>query len=66
MVNEDNWIPVRWYCPHCSHLITGYRNAKGDVKQECGYCGTVMLRRKISRKHISLDIYAPKAEYAMN
>ena len=66
MVKEERWVPIKWYCPHCGHLIVGYKNSKGDIKQECGYCGTVMLRRKINRKHICLDIFAPETECAVN
>lgn len=53
-------LPVRRYCPNCGHISSGYRGENGIAKMNCSICGTVFISKLKSRRHDSMDIYAPK------
>ena len=59
MSNEDEWRPFSWHCANCGNIVTGFKNAKGDIKVECSRCHTVMVRKIKSRRHDTIDTYAP-------
>jgi len=59
-MNYENWKPYPMYCLNCGELIFGFRNDEGVVKGECKRCGTVFVRRFRSRRHESIDVFAPK------
>lgn len=48
----NNWQPFKWYCPNCGQLIVAYKNSKGEIKQTCSKCGTVMFRLNKSRRFV--------------
>lgn len=60
MSRNNDWEPLSWYCSNCGHLVTGYKNANGDIKVECKICHIVMVRKIKSRKHDTIDLYASK------
>lgn len=59
MKEYDEWRPFSWYCANCGHMVTGYKNKKGDIKVECTVCRVVMVRTLKGRRHDSIDLYAP-------
>ena len=56
----ENWQPFTMYCPNCGNRVTGYKNDEGVIKMDCGRCTTVLVRRFKSRRHETIDVYAPK------
>lgn len=56
----NNWQPFKWYCPNCGQLIVAYKNSKGEIKQTCSKCETVMFRLNKSRRFVSIDMKLPK------
>lgn len=62
----DEWIPFSWHCANCGSLVTGYKNAQGDIKVQCGRCHAVMVRIMKSRRHDTIEMYAPKGEAHAN
>ena len=55
----EEWTPFSWHCSNCGTIVTGYKNAKGDIKVECSRCHVVMVRRIKGRRHDTIDLYAP-------
>lgn len=54
--------PVLHICLNCRREITGIRDLTGRTKIRCPHCGTVTISQAMSRRHISVDIYAPKGQ----
>lgn len=61
--HSEAWTPFSWHCPHCGNLTQAHMSANGTMKTKCASCCTVLVRRKIGRRHIRLDVYAPKKEH---
>ena len=66
MNRVDDWIPFSWHCANCGAIVTGYKNANGDIKVECSRCHVVMVRKIKSRRHDTFDMYAPKGQEHLN
>lgn len=62
MVKHDEWAPFSWHCSNCGTIVTGYKNAQGDIKVECTRCHVVMVRKMKGRRHDTIDLYAPKGQ----
>ena len=60
------WKLAMMYCPNCGHLVMGYRNEDGIAKMECPVCKLCMVSKQKSRRHETLDIYAPVGQVALN
>lgn len=58
MITEGGWTPFSWYCPNCGTIVTGYRSQNGFIKVVCGKCNTTMIRKIMSKKHDTIDVYA--------
>ena len=52
--------PVPFVCLNCHEEIIGIRDVNGVTKVKCPHCGTVTVSRVMSRRHVSLDVYAPE------
>lgn len=61
--HSEAWTPFSWHCPHCGNLAQAHMSASGTMKAKCASCCTVLVRRKMGRRHIRLDVYAPKKEH---
>lgn len=46
-------------CINCMIGIPGTREADGSVKAKCPSCGTTVISRRLSRRHMRLEIFAP-------
>ena len=58
-MKNDQWAVYTWYCVNCAAKVTGYPNPEGRIKCTCGRCGSVMVRTIRSRRHDSIEVYAP-------
>ena len=43
-------------------IVVGYRNAQGAIKVQCNRCRVVMVRKIKSRRHSTIDVYAPEGQ----
>lgn len=59
MKEYADWEPFSWYCPNCGALVTGYKNAQGDIKLVCDRCKIVMIRKFHGRRHDTIDMVKP-------
>lgn len=59
---EEIWVPFSWYCSNCGAIVTGYKNQNNDIKVQCSRCQVVMVRRFKSRKHDTIDLFAPEGQ----
>ena len=57
---KETWVPIAWHCPHCGNRSQAQKTAGDTIKAECAGCLTVMVRRRIGRRHTRFDIYAPR------
>lgn len=53
---------VKVICNNCFRSEYGVRDATGLIKFQCPYCGTVSVSKAMSRRHVQIDIYAPKGQ----
>lgn len=60
MRTAEEWIPFSWHCSNCGNVVTGYKNQNGDIKVQCSKCHVVMIRKFKSKKHDTIDVFAPK------
>ena len=56
--------PVKYFCVNCKKEIIGSQDENGKMRASCPYCGTVMVSQIKGRRHVQLDVYAPKGQYA--
>lgn len=49
-----------WHCPNCGTEVTGIRDGEGYVRVRCAGCGAFMVYKRISRRRINIDAFAPK------
>ncbi len=61
MQSNDVWTPTQWHCLGCGSLVTGFTNARGDIKVECKVCKMVMVRTVKGQRHSTVETYTPKA-----
>lgn len=59
MAKHDEWVPLSWHCSNCGGIVSGFKNANGDIKTECKKCHVVMVRTIKGRRHDTIDLYAP-------
>lgn len=56
------WHAFSMFCSNCGNHLTGYKNAEGLIKIECGRCHSVSVRKVIGRRHNRIDVYAPQGQ----
>ncbi len=56
-------VPV--ICINCGKRVSGIRELNGVTKVKCPHCGTVMVSKAVSRRHIVCDVYAPEGQLLM-
>ena len=62
MENYNESRPVVAECFNCHHKQVALRTPDGLTKMKCGYCGAVSVSKVKSRRHLQVDIYAPKGQ----
>ena len=55
--------PIKCFCVNCMNEITGLQDENGKMRVSCSRCGTVTVSQVMGRRHIQLDVYAPKGQY---
>lgn len=56
---------VMLYCPNCGKINAGQRNSEGVFKSECPYCKAKIISIKNSRRHDTINIYAPAGQISI-
>ena len=56
---NSKWRSRKIYCPNCRHLVIGYEGKDGATRMTCDRCQTVMVSKRMGRRHDRIDIYAP-------
>lgn len=56
---NSKWRSRKLYCPNCLHLVIGYEDKDGATRMTCDRCQTVMVSKRMGRRHDRIDIYAP-------
>ena len=49
-------------CQNCKNKIAAWRDKNGIAKAQCPHCGAVITTSLKSRRHLQIDIYAPKGQ----
>ena len=63
-MEENNYPkPVKVICVNCKREIIGYRDECGKTRVTCPCCGAVTVSKIMGRRHVQLDVYAPKGQY---
>lgn len=55
-----SWTPIPMFCSNCGELNYGYRDEKERIRYVCKRCKTVLVCVKKSRRHDTVDLFAPK------
>lgn len=58
--------PVKVVCHNCHLVQDAWQDEKGMTKYCCPKCGAVSVSKKVSRRHIALDIYAPQGQVVLD
>ena len=61
MGDSDNAKPVIVKCFNCNHEQIGYIRDK-KVRIVCERCGVETVSKAMSRRHLQIDMYAPKGQ----
>jgi ribosomal protein S27E len=56
---NSKWHSRKLYCPNCRHLVIGYEGKDGATRMTWDRCQTVMVSKRMGRRHDRIDIYAP-------
>ncbi len=62
MQKEGSSKPVSFKCFNCNHQEIAWKDEMGMIRFVCPNCGTVTVSKEKSRRHIQIDMYAPKGE----
>lgn len=66
MEREEHGRPVRVMCHNCHRETIGWQDGTGRTKVQCSICGTITVSKVMSRRHVQLDIFAPKGQEILN
>ena len=61
MVDYDDGRPIVVKCFNCHHEQIAWLKDK-KIKMICERCGAVNVSKIMSRRHLQVDIYAPKGQ----
>lgn len=61
MQQKDTAKPVDIMCNNCYMRTIGFR-INGVTKVQCPRCGAVLVSKIMSRRHVQMDMYAPKGQ----
>lgn len=57
--SKKHWICYRMFCLNCGNGILGCKNKRGEIKYKCERCGCELIRQDRSRRHATVEVYAP-------
>ncbi len=58
--------PVKVHCLNCHNEVIGFRDDTGITKIQCPRCGSVSVSKVMGRRHVRVDIFAPKGQELIN
>jgi len=47
-------------CPNCHEINHGLEDREGIVRITCKRCKSVMVQKRMGRRHNRIDVYAPE------
>lgn len=50
------------HCLNCHNEVLGFQDETGTTKIQCPKCGSVSVTKIMGRRHVRVDIFAPKGE----
>ncbi len=50
------------HCLNCHNEVIGIQDDKGVTKIRCPKCGAVTVSKIMGRRHVRVDIFAPKGQ----
>lgn len=53
---------VKVICNNCKEETYGLQDEQGVTRIQCAKCGTVTVSKIMSRRHVQLNIFAPKGQ----
>lgn len=53
-------------CNNCFYQTVHIIDENGVIKYQCPRCGSVTVSRILGRRHVQLDVYAPKGQEFIN
>ena len=54
------YVARTFHCEHCGNVLSSYEDENGIQKITCDVCKTRYVRKKIGRRHMRAEIYAPE------
>lgn len=55
--------PIKVVCVNCKKESIGLQDENGRTRIRCPHCGTITVSQVMGRRHVQLDVYAPKGQY---
>ena len=62
MQNKGSSKPVSFKCFNCNHQEIAWKDEMGMIRFVCPNRGTGTVSKEKNRRHIQIDMYAPKGE----
>ena len=62
MQKDGGSKPVSFKCFNCNHQEIAWKDETGMIRFVCSNCVTITVSKEKSRRHIQIDMYAPKGE----
>ena len=59
---KDSYSPIKLVCLNCRHIIIGFQGEDGLTRIQCPHCGTVTVSKIVSRRHVQVDVFAPRGQ----
>ena len=58
----ETWKPIPMFCPNCGKMNYGYKGVDEKIKYECNRCMVKFVRVRKSRRHDTIEMFAPPGE----
>lgn len=65
MAEDNTWVMFPMFCNNCSSKVIGLKNHKGEIKYHCSSCGCSLVRKDRSRRHTTIELFAPEGAEAL-
>lgn len=64
MAHENRSVlrPRSVCCPNCHEINHGLEDRDGIVRITCKCCKSVMVQKRMGRRHNRIDVYAPEGQ----
>ena len=58
----ETWKPIPMFCPNCGKMNYGYKGIGDKIKYECDRCMVKFVRMRKSRRHDTIEMFAPPGQ----